>query len=617
MRHRVRVWFRLHHGIRLVHFCGGFFRGLAALDGRGGRGGLLFPSLFRGRLAFRLFGTRSTQLFVRAGRLEEARFLRRHRVRLSRRPGLESRERDDCREESAHRQTGLSGRYRPPLDAGVENRAHPAVPVRAAGHRHRRESPLMREPERPDDREQVRRVCRGSRSRREHQIVTGPLAVLPHLDADPPRERVEPVQGRSRLSDEEGEPVRPLDVRELVEEDDATSLFVPPTRSLREENDGAQEARRDGNRELSAQEETDRPPEAELCGELGENGRPGGVGVARSAPADPAHAPCAQGETDERQRGSRRPEAEKREHPRHRGERLDRRRGARDLGVPRDCRDRRAVGGVEIRVGCRDRAIDLAARLRVLFERRRALVAGERAGRERLHLGNRARQERQLPVRRDGRRRRKEERPRQTERRGELTGGRGGAPEDEQRDGRDPEENGRFEGDVQGETSESGDVLFHLTALLPGLVDQTGKTIQLGVGDLGAGDVEERRDGFLGRSVEERFQHVLQGRAAGPDPRNDRDVDVAFPFERVAQMSFVLEYAEHRPDGGVAGRVGEPLQDLGDRDPAEEIDDVHDLPFPATQVEQAFLRHPGTPPVLRSARPAAPGLLKKQHMLRN
>jgi hypothetical protein len=72
---------------------------------------------------------------------------------------------------------------------------------------------------------------------------------------------------------------------------------------------------------------------------------------------------------------------------------------------------------------------------------------------------------------------------------------------------------------------------------------------------------------------------VLERRALCLRGRDGRHVDVADPVLLVPHVSLVLEDAQQRADGGVAGRNRHPRPHVGGRGPSRAVEDVHDLPL--------------------------------------
>src|SRR5512140_3390242 len=94
-------------------------------------------------------------------------------------------------------------------------------------------------------------------------------------------------------------------------------------------------------------------------------------------------------------------------------------------------------------------------------------------------------------------------------------------------------------------------------ALLPGVGDEAREPLDFLVAQAALRFRQERRDGLLRRSIEERQEQVLEGRAAGPLGRDDRAIDVPALLENVREMALVFEDAQHRAHGRVTGRVRE------------------------------------------------------------
>src|SRR5436190_24375412 len=79
--------------------------------------------------------------------------------------------------------------------------------------------------------------------------------------------------------------------------------------------------------------------------------------------------------------------------------------------------------------------------------------------------------------------------------------------------------------------------------------------------------------------------------------RDDWHVDVAEPLFLVADVSLLLEYAQLRPDGGIARIAGQFFHHLRGGGAAATEKDVHDLPFTAREdgVQRVGHRRSGDP----------------------
>jgi hypothetical protein len=130
-----------------------------------------------------------------------------------------------------------------------------------------------------------------------------------------------------------------------------------------------------------------------------------------------------------------------------------------------------------------------------------------------------------------------------------------------------------------------------------GLFDQLGQAVEIGVGQLGAREVEKRRHGLLGGPVEKGVENPGQRRTPGALARQPRLVHVAVAVGGVADVALVFQDAQHGPDCRVAGGVGESLEDLADGGLALAVEHVHDLALAAGEGREGLLRrHRSGPP---------------------
>ena len=97
---------------------------------------------------------------------------------------------------------------------------------------------------------------------------------------------------------------------------------------------------------------------------------------------------------------------------------------------------------------------------------------------------------------------------------------------------------------------------FMSASLHAGLIDELREAVELLARELGLRDVEERRDGFFRRAVEEGLDHARERRPAGPVAGQGRQVDVAGALGDVADVALVLEDPEQGPDRRVARGSG-------------------------------------------------------------
>ena len=125
-----------------------------------------------------------------------------------------------------------------------------------------------------------------------------------------------------------------------------------------------------------------------------------------------------------------------------------------------------------------------------------------------------------------------------------------------------------------------------------GLINQASQFVPLLVGDAGVTIFEQGRHRLRNRSLKEGGYDPSQGRTPRRLTRHAREVNVTLGFLAMADVALFLEDAEECPDGGVTGRIGEILEDLGDGGLLSGVEDVHDLAFPAAEPMIAgFRRH--------------------------
>jgi hypothetical protein len=71
------------------------------------------------------------------------------------------------------------------------------------------------------------------------------------------------------------------------------------------------------------------------------------------------------------------------------------------------------------------------------------------------------------------------------------------------------------------------------------------------------------------------------------------DEDVLWPVFFVTDMAFHLECGECGSDGRVSGRIRKSFQDVGHRGAAGLIEDIHNLAFPAGQMNMPGFHNAG------------------------
>jgi hypothetical protein len=92
---------------------------------------------------------------------------------------------------------------------------------------------------------------------------------------------------------------------------------------------------------------------------------------------------------------------------------------------------------------------------------------------------------------------------------------------------------------------------------------------------------EERGNEIFRRTIEERFDEMAKGGAAGDFAGHDRKVNVAKAVFFVAKMAFFFENPQLSAHGGVVRFVGELGEDLGNGGAFQFVENVHDLAFAA------------------------------------
>src|SRR5690606_33854523 len=101
------------------------------------------------------------------------------------------------------------------------------------------------------------------------------------------------------------------------------------------------------------------------------------------------------------------------------------------------------------------------------------------------------------------------------------------------------------------------------SAALPArLVDHGLELVELGGREGATLEVEEGGDGLGRRAAEEGVDDVGEGGGAGARAIARGRVDVGGAVLAVADVALVLEHADERAHGRVAGRVGQVVEDL-------------------------------------------------------
>ena len=122
------------------------------------------------------------------------------------------------------------------------------------------------------------------------------------------------------------------------------------------------------------------------------------------------------------------------------------------------------------------------------------------------------------------------------------------------------------------------------SSFLPGLLNQLRQSRQFGLGHVRRRGLEQRGNGLDGRTLEEGVDQVLERRAFRALAADARHIEVAWTILLVPHVALVFEDAQHRAHGRIAGRIGEPVEDLRGGRAAAAVQDVHDLPLAAAEV---------------------------------
>jgi hypothetical protein len=103
-------------------------------------------------------------------------------------------------------------------------------------------------------------------------------------------------------------------------------------------------------------------------------------------------------------------------------------------------------------------------------------------------------------------------------------------------------------------------------------------------GKLAAFGINQCGDGVGERAVEERLHHTLKRRFAGLGPRLGGQENVARAVLAVFEMALLLEDSEERPDGGLAGGLGQRCVDIRRGGLTARKNDVHNLALAPAEV---------------------------------
>jgi hypothetical protein len=112
---------------------------------------------------------------------------------------------------------------------------------------------------------------------------------------------------------------------------------------------------------------------------------------------------------------------------------------------------------------------------------------------------------------------------------------------------------------------------------LPGAFDSLLEAVQVFIGQLVGGVVNQRRQGIRRRIREERRDQSLEGGTARRFALLHRGVAVFGGGAVAADESLAFEVSDHGADGRVAGGIGEGGADFGNRGGAEPVQDIHNL----------------------------------------
>ena len=186
--------------------------------------------------------------------------------------------------EGAHERPSFTERVT--VEDRIEDREHAPLELRAARHGERGERRLrramIRGAERANHGQELFGVHRRSGAVTEHVVVARVLALELHAAVGDPDERIEPEQRERELAGELRERVEPLHVRHLVHEHEAPALFGPAVGVVGQQHDWIDDAPRDGNAELVAAQERERPVDLQRTAHTLRERKPASVVHARA-----------------------------------------------------------------------------------------------------------------------------------------------------------------------------------------------------------------------------------------------------------------------------------------------------------------------------------------------
>src|SRR6266536_801153 len=142
-------------------------------------------------------------------------------------------------------------------------------------------------------------------------------------------------------------------------------------------------------------------------------------------------------------------------------------------------------------------------------------------------------------------------------------------------------------------TKASARIAIMSAALLPCVCDQLAQPLELRVREPCRRKIEQRRDGLLGGTIEERVKELAQRRLERALAWHRGKKHVAWPVLLMPQMPLVLEYTQQRAHRGVAWRFRELIEHLGGSRAAGAVDHVHDFSFTTAQLRVRFFGHRG------------------------
>ena len=112
-------------------------------------------------------------------------------------------------------------------------------------------------------------------------------------------------------------------------------------------------------------------------------------------------------------------------------------------------------------------------------------------------------------------------------------------------------------------------------------IDQRLQLVQFLGGHFRGRPIHECGGSLGGGSVEKGGEHVLQRAGARLLPRDFGQKYVARAVRLMPDVPLLLQDAQQRARGGVAGRIGERRQDLGRRRLAPAVEDIENLALAA------------------------------------